>query len=102
MTASGPAPLIPAVELPADARDKLVGHAFDLLARTTPDRPHPTGVVELPTAGRVVVAELAEVQRPWKDDDQELLAYEVGRQIANSRALRVLSDYFKLSTVKRR
>lgn len=94
--------LIPAVELPPPARQRLVGEAFNLLAKATPDAPHPVAVVELPAASRVVVAELSDVERAWRDEQQDLLQYQLGRQIAAQRAQRLLTDYFTFDAVKNR
>ena len=40
--------------------------------------------------------------RPWKDEQQDLLQYQVAQQITMQRAQRVLADYFSLDAVKRR
>lgn len=94
--------LIPAVTLSDTARQHLVAHAFELLGKATPDKPHPAGISELPDAGRVVVAELADVERPWKDDQQDLLQYQFAQQLAMQRAQRLLAEYFKFDAVKQR
>ena len=97
-----PVTLIPKVELPEASRQTLVADAFKLLGEATPDKPHPVGVIQLPATGRVVVAELSDVERPWKDDQQDLLQYQVSQQIAMQRAQRLLADYFKFDAVKQR
>ena len=93
---------LPGVDLPPAARERLVADAFGLLERATPDDPHPTAVSELPAAGRVVVSELAEVEREWTDADEDMRRQRAAQQIAGERASRVLDEYFKLDAVKRR
>ena len=88
--------------MPEPSRQSLVSCAFDLVAKATPDRPHPVSVIELPTAGRVVVAELLDLERPWKDADQPSLTYRFAQQMAMSRAQRILADYFRFDAVKHR
>ena len=67
-----------------------------------PDKPHPVSVIELPAAGRVVVAELFDLERPWKDDQQQTLEHQLAQQIMMNRAQRILADYFRFEAVKRR
>ncbi len=97
-----PAPLLPGVDLSIPARQQLVTQSFELLAQATPDKPHPTSVIALPAAGRVVVAQLADVERVWKDDQQDLWEFEVARSLTRQRAERLLADYFSFDAVKRR
>lgn len=97
-----PVTLLPGVELSDDARLKVVGDAFTMLADATPDKPHPVSLTELPTAGRVVVSELGEVERSWGDENQRLAEQQVVQQISTSRAQRILSSYFTFDAVKRR
>ena len=97
-----PVDLLPGVSLPAAARDQLVEAAFELLERGTPDKRHPREVVPLPAAGRVVVAELADVERQWQDKDDDLLRQQVARELAAGRASRVLEEYFKPDAVRQR
>ena len=94
--------LIPQVELPEAARDQLIADAFKQLAAATPDKPHPISLVELPTAARVVVHDLAEVERGWRDDDRHLNELQAARQITSRNALRVLRKYFTYDAVKGR
>jgi hypothetical protein len=104
MTTPGflPVTLIPNVELGEDARQKLIGDAFTMLAEATPDNPHPNMLTELPTAGRVVVSELAEVERAWRDEDQQMFEAQLTQRIAGDRAQRILGSYFSFDSVKRR
>jgi hypothetical protein len=97
-----PAVLIPQVELPEAARDQLVGDAFKQLMLATPDNPHPLSLIELPTAARVVVHELADVERAWTQEQQPLAEMQAARQMTGRNAMRVLRKYFTYDAVKAR
>lgn len=94
--------VLPHVDLPMAAREKLVRQAFELLDKATPDKPNPTTVAPLETAGRVVVAELGDVERAWRDEQQELARQQAGMQLTSRHARRILADYFKAAAVKQR
>lgn len=97
-----PVDLLPGVDLPRTAYNQLVKQGFGLLERATPDKPHPREVVSLPAAGRVVVAELGEVERLWDDAFAEIARQQFGRNIAARRAAPLLEEYFKPEAVKQR
>lgn len=97
-----PAVLIPRVDLPPAARQTLVSGAFELLAKASPEKPHPTSLVELPAAGRVVVAELGDVERIWQDDQQQLAELDAARGLTYRRAPQLLMDYFSFDALKQR
>jgi hypothetical protein len=97
-----PVPLIPNVELPEASRQKLGTQAFDLLTQATPEKPHPAKLVELPAAGRVVIAELRDIERAWPDEQEDYLKYQVSQRLMMQRAERILSEYFRADAVKRR
>jgi hypothetical protein len=97
-----PAVLIPRVDLPPAARQTLVTDAFALLSKATPDKAHPSSVIELPAAGRVVVAELGEVERIWQDDQQQLAELDAARDMTYRRAPQLLTQYFSFDALKQR
>jgi hypothetical protein len=97
-----PAVLIPRVELPAAARQTMVKDAFDLLAKASPERRHPTSLVELPAAGRVVVAQLGDVERIWPDEQQQLVELDAARDLSYRRAPQLLTQYFNFDALKQR
>lgn len=97
-----PAVLIPQVELPQAAHDQLVGEAFKLLMRATPDDPHPMATVELPSAARVAVIELADVQRVWDDEEQPRLIVDASRDLTRRNWMRLMPRYFSYDAVKAR
>jgi hypothetical protein len=97
-----PAVLIPQIELPHTAHDQLASEAFKLLMRATPDDPHPTATVELPTARRVAIIELADVQRVWNDEEQPRLIADASRDLTRRNWMRLMPRYFNYDAVKAR
>jgi hypothetical protein len=97
-----PANPLPGVDLPPAARERLLATAFELLERGTPDKAHPTAVTELPAAGRVVVAELADVEREWTDAEEDARRQQAAQQIVGDHARRVLEEHFAVGAVKQR
>jgi hypothetical protein len=100
--AGQPAVLIPRVDLPPAARQAMVKGAFDLLAKASPQKPHPESLIELPAAGRVVVAELGDVERIWPDEQAQLVALEAARDLSYRRAPQLLTQYFSFDALKQR
>lgn len=97
-----PVDLLPGVDLPRMAYNQLVKQGFGLLERATPDKPHPREVISLPAAGRVVAAELGEVERLWDDAFAEIARQQFGQSIAARRAAPLLEEYFRPEAVKQR
>ena len=52
--------------------------------------------------GRVVVAEVLDLERPWQDDQQQALEHQLAERMMMNRAQRILADYFRFDAVKRR
>jgi hypothetical protein len=93
----------PDVDLSESARTLIISRAFQLLSQATPDKPHPTAVIEIPADGLALVAQLADVERPWENEGH--LAFyqrQFGQEITSRRAFPILLNYFKFDAVKRR
>jgi hypothetical protein len=99
---ASPAVLIPHVNLAPSARQTMVAGAFELLAKASPEKPHPTSLIEMPAAGRIVVAELGDVERIWPDDQQQLAELDAARELTIRRAPQVMSQYFSFDALKQR
>jgi hypothetical protein len=78
------------------ASRELLSAAADLILKATPTEKHPDALVELPSAQRIVVMELAGVQLPG---DQWLAQIITAKKEQQQRVGRLAGDWFNYDTV---
>ncbi len=84
------------------ARRRLVEEAFKLLAKATPEAPHPLSLVELPSERKVLVAELRDVTNRSQGEREFDNRLFLRRQVAFGEAQNLAMEWFNAKAVKSR
>lgn len=82
-------------EVDPSAKANFLEQAFNLLTLANQKNPHPMSLIELPEAGKVIVAQLEDVKPAWRNDDMMAIAGDVfSQQIAHELEIEVYNHWF--------
>lgn len=84
------------------ARAEFAAQSEALLGRASTTQPHPVSLIELPTEGKVLVAELADVTAQWGPAEYAILREARAQQLRADAARRLIAAYFSRPAVTAR
>ncbi len=108
ITTTGPFANRPTVEIPnyevdPSAKANFLEQAFNLLTLANQKNPHPTSLIELPAAGKVLVAQLEDVKPAWRNDDMMAMAGDIfSQQIAHELEIEIYNHWFNYNELATR
>lgn len=99
---SGSVPTVPNYTLDEASRPQFIRDAFQLLRLANASTPHPLTVIQIPHAGKAVVAQLADVTARWSAENYHLAQASASQALSQELRQVLEHDWFNYDNVASR